>query len=456
MKHGANVSLLSPQGYDALMLAVLHAGNNLWWLPRANGYLAMAQASIVAIEILRHKMRTNNFQIVCNSSKTELTLYHLAASRGLVKFIKEIFKNKNLHQLDINCPNRDGITPMYLAKIFSNLLEKDTYNPWVEVVRFIENQGGEMQYPSRDAEYNVIYNRLYGWIPKNFELKVRPDIRGFVVGLLSTYSYWQTNSMRCKLDSLNMTNWTEIGTVGSTRGLSMELTRQLKILLRHCCLWKLVPCALEDIDLCKEKGKRESSLFSTYNRYRKVLPRKSLKINVERAHKRLFYLMRMWHENVFENFACFKTVFNTYGPHFVDQRRWKQLIEQYEGSTPLWYLNQICFAFEHAFQLHLLHYLQDANYTTFGMLYNEYPRFLRERMGWMADRLPGYSGSWPLDFLVKFSLGFYSHYDYLKVLNVGLEPNTHIPLYSDKTRQVLLRAMEKMELKRKSRKRDKT
>ena len=442
IEHGADVSLLSPQGHDALTLAILHAGGNIW--ENLEGYKETSRdnAADVATELLRHKIKRHSFQIVCDSSKAELTLYHLAASRGLVKFIKEIFKDKNLHRLDIDCPNKDGITPMYLAKIFSQLVERDTYNPWAEVVQFIQNQGGQMQYPSRNAEYNVIYNRLYGWIPEDFKLELRPDIRGFVVGLLSTYSYWQTNSMRCKLDSLNMTNWMEIGKPGSTRSLSMELMRQLKLLLRHSCLWKLVPCALEDIDMCQEKGKRESSLLSTHSRYIKVVPRKALKINVERAHKRLFYLMRMWHENVFENFACFKTVFNTYGPYFVDQRRSKQLIEQYEGSTPLWYLNQICFAFEHAFQIHLRHYLQDANYTTFAWLYHKYPSFLRERMGWMADHLPGYSGSWPLDFLVKVSLGFYGHYDYLKVLNVGLEPKTHIPLYSDKMRQVFRRAME--------------
>ena len=62
-------------------------------------------------------------------------------------------------------------------------------------------------------------------------------------------------------------------------------------------------------------------------------------------------------------------------------------------------------------------------------------------MGWIARHLPGYSaGSWPLDFLIRFSLGLYRQNDYIKVLSVGLEPKTHISLYSDKTRQVLLRA----------------
>ena len=441
IEHGANISLLSPQGHDALALAILHAGGSIW--RNLEGYKETSgdNVSDVAIELLRHKMKTHGFQIVCDSSKAELTLYHLAASRGLVKFIKEIFKDKNLHQLDVDCPNRDGITPMYLAKIFSKPAEQDTYNPWAEVVQFIENQGGQIQYPSRNAEYNVIYNRLYGWIPKDFELKLRPDIRGFVVGLLSTYGYWQTDSMRCTLDSINTTIRVEIGKPGSTSGLSKELRRQLKRSLLHYGLWELVPWALEDINMCQERHKQGSSLFSTYSRYVRVLARKAQKMKLERAQKLLFYLMRMWYENVFGDFACLKTVFNTYGPYFVDERRSKELIEQYEGSTPIWYLHHISFAFEHAFQFHLLHYLEDANYTTFGVLYQKYPGFLREQMGWMVGHLPGYSGSWPLDFLVKFSLGFYRQYDYLKILNVGLEPKTHISLYSDKTRQAFRRAM---------------
>ena len=441
--HGANVSLLSPHGHDALTLAILHAEEIIWG--NLEGYKETSKDNVsdVAIELLRHKIKAHGFQIVCDSSKAELTLYHLAASRGLVKFIKEIFKDRNLHQLDVDCPNRDGITPMFLAKIFGSQVDIDTYKPWKEVVQFIEDQGGHMQYPSRDAEYNVIYNRLYGWIPKDFRLEIRPDVRGFVVGLLSNFGYWQTNSMHCKLDSINETV-VELGFPTGHLIFCKELVRQLELLNRQRFLSSIVAArALENMKMCLEKQKRTYSLVSTYNKYTKMLLLKAQNMNMERAQKRLFYLMRMWYENVFGNFACFKMVFNTYRPYFLDESRTKELIEQYEGSTPLWYLNQICFAFEHAFQFHLLHYLEDANYTTFGLFYHEYPSFLRERMGWIVGHLSGYSGSWPLDFLVKFSLGFFRQYDYLKVLNVGLEPKTHISLYSDKMTQVFRRAMEK-------------
>lgn len=52
-------------------------------------------------------------------------------------------------------------------------------------------------------------------------------------------------------------------------------------------------------------------------------------------------------------------------------------------------------------------------------------------MGWTDDQRNTDYGSWPLDYIVKFSLGLYRHYDYLKVLSVGLEPRTYMGPFSD-------------------------
>lgn len=85
---GANQSSLSPDGYDALTLVLLHAGNTSWWFPDQYGHLKSYKASVIALDLLRHKMKTSGFRIICDSSKVELTLYHLAASRGLLHFIR--------------------------------------------------------------------------------------------------------------------------------------------------------------------------------------------------------------------------------------------------------------------------------------------------------------------------------------------------------------------------------
>ena len=120
---GADDSTLSPHGQDALTLAVLHAGrrrlwerNKLVWVD--SDFRHRLEAEEAAIELLRHAVKSRGYKIRCDSSKAELTLYHLAASRGLLKFIEVIFSERDLHQLDVNCDNTDGITPMYLAKIF--------------------------------------------------------------------------------------------------------------------------------------------------------------------------------------------------------------------------------------------------------------------------------------------------------------------------------------------------
>lgn len=71
---------------------------------------------------------------------------------------------------------------------------------------------------------------------------------------------------------------------------------------------------------------------------------------------KLYYLMMMWHKEVFDNFACIKMVFNAFRPIFMDDRRSKQLIERYEKSNPDWYLSKICFSLKHVFRIHLLYY----------------------------------------------------------------------------------------------------
>ena len=436
IKHGADVSLLSPQGHDALTLAILHAGGHVWTNLKGNeGPLTKDNVSDVAIELLRHKMKTSKFQIVCDSSKAELTLYHLAASRGLVKFINQIFEDKDFHKLDVNCPNRDGITPMYLAKIFSDLVEKNIYNPWEEVERFIKNQGGKTQYPNRGSEYNAVYNRLYGWIPTEFKFNLRPDIQGFIFRLLSIYEFWQINSTHCQTNSINKTTM-GIGSPISTEKLYMELIQQLELLNSQRGFPKIAFFALDDLKLCHTIFfRRGSFFFERYGRYVRFLSPKAQKVNLYRVQESLYYLMRMWHENVFGDFACLKRFFYTYRPYFTDERKSRLLIEQYEGSTPVWYLNQICIRFSQAFTFDVLHYLTDVSYREFTSLYYEYPIFIKERMGWTVNQLR-HAEPWPLEFLVKFSLGFYRQYDYLKVLNAGFEPKTHISLSSDKMKQL--------------------
>ena len=159
----ANDSILSSLGYDALSLAVLYAEKHS---------LEVTKASIAAIELLRHALKARRYRIIRDSSRSELTLYHLAAARSLANYIGELLKERKFHQLVVDCSNTDGITPMYLAQLFEKkeAIATISYNPWDHVINIIKSHGGKMRYPGKDAEYNVIHTRMYGLIPIDFLL----------------------------------------------------------------------------------------------------------------------------------------------------------------------------------------------------------------------------------------------------------------------------------------------
>ena len=447
LKLGANISLLSPFGHDALTLAVLHSeGNNRQHVIKNDELLAKKDnASVVALELLRHVMKSRGFRIVCDSAKAELTLYHLAASRGLVKFIQEIFKEKDRHRLDVNCPNKDGITPLYLAKLFNFEFKDDRYNPWKEVVRIIKDHGGKIMYPPKDVEINVVFRRLFGWIPNDLELTLRPDVFGFVSGLLSTYLKKQKTPFYCNINS-SKTGGMEIGDPLSLGYIWQEFLLQVRLLNERGhsipSVTSLVSLALKEYDMCKLLRERTKISFKKFVASFPILNRNNFKslqrwaeskyrVLLMRIPVKLFYSMRLWHQEVFLHFSCLRTLAFRYGAFFLNENRLAQLIAQYEESNPSEYLNQICLSLEDVFLYHILSHLTKRHHTQHYIYYYKYPDFIRKRMGWTDDQRNTDYGSWPLDYIFKFSLGLYRHYDYLKVLNVGLEPRTYIGPFSD-------------------------
>ena len=464
IKIGANLNLLSPQGQDAITLAILHSGGTIWNHLLGNEELLARKdnASLVALQLLHQAMKTRGFQIVCDPGKSELTLYHLAASRGLAKFIQEIFKEKEQHKLDASCPNKDGITPLYLANVFSFEVKGGSYNPWKEVIRIIKDHGGIMTLPSKDVEMNIIYKRLFGWIPNDLEINLRGDVRDFVLGLVSTFQNRQKNTSHCSLKDLNATSM-EIGGPSSLKPVWNELVRQLRILNRRGLLHsvfgftELASLALDDLKVCQLQMDRSvfymkklSSLMSTHRSVHASNLnntatgfRHLLAVISESRHKMVlkatpvffFYLMRLWHNEVFQHFACIKKVVDRYRRFFFDDNHLKQLIAKYEESTPTWMLTTVCSSLQNTFETYLLSYLSKINYTEFTALYHEYPDFIKKRMGWTLQQFGDINNSWPFDFLVKFTFGLYRQYEYLKILNVGLEPGTHVVLPSKRIKQ---------------------
>ena len=78
--------------------------------------LEVELASFSASAILDHSLRNGTIHVGCNKSRSDLTLYHVAASRGMWQFITHLLSSKEIVGIDVNCANKDGITPMYFAK----------------------------------------------------------------------------------------------------------------------------------------------------------------------------------------------------------------------------------------------------------------------------------------------------------------------------------------------------
>ena len=442
LANGANDSILSLRGYDALSLAVLHAEKHS---------LEVRKASEATIELLRHAIKTRGYRIICDSSSSELTLYHLAAARGLANFIGELLKERKLHQLDVDCPNADGITPMYLAKLFEEkeFIAAIVYNPWEHVINIIKSHGGKMRYPSKDAEYNLIHTRMYGLIPIDLSLAFRPDIRYFVTSLLSLYEKRENSSFYCHTGQ----PWRNLASRRATLDtLYNSIRSEVSVRENHFFKEKWPPYrhpvfkglkrCFEELDKFEQHVERIELHRRAYPEIRKERNLRSL----ERAllnwiQQGVFNLMSMRRKEIFGAFACMKSLIRAFQP-LLNGKKLKILVRQYEENPSLsLYLDHICDNFRRGFtgiQGHA------RGFRAFESLQG-YPEFVNERIKtitgstWHNLEIFEFMVDWPLEIFVNRFFGHFQRYDYLKTLQEGVEEDTYTPLYIDRLRRVLER-----------------
>ena len=458
LKLGANPSLLSPQGHDALTLAILHSGGSIFPSPEKEQSSMNDNASLVALELLHHAIKTRGFQIVCDSSKSEMTLYHLAASRGLVKFIQEILKEKQRHQLDVNCPNKDGITPLYLAEVFSFKTSVSSYNPWRQVATIIKEHGGKIMFPAKDVEYRVIFERLNGWIPNSPELSLRPDVLGFILALWSKFQDSQKSQRQYNCDW----GWTKENNFKVSHesyfAVINELALQITSVGRKLTLIKLwqpseinaFQSYIDDFRKCLNQNryvysdiyfKRMMAIAYTFKKAFVVTKLKVGYIRILRFSQRLlFYLMRSWHQRMFQWIGCPKSVLDKYRPFLLNEKKVTELITTFTRSIQDWSLKVTCSVITFVFRTYLSSELCSNGIINFSylVLSRYHPDFITNRMGWTAD----HTNDWPLEFVFKFSSGLYHQYEYLRILSVGLEQGTRLELHSEKFERELIKVWE--------------
>ena len=471
LANGANDSILSPHGHDAVTLAVLHAGRRRLWerheLVWVDGdYLHLMRAEQAAVELLHHAMKNRGYKIRCDSSKPDLTLYHIAASRGLVKFIEAIFNESDLHQLHADCANADGITPMYLAKLFEERVQDGLENPWEQVIQIIKRHGGKMRYPRKNVEHNIIYNGVYGWIPNEFKLNLRPDIVHFITSLLTSYEKKEKKSFRCFFHrQIDLTRenayywpviwlWEDINfSVKSLMRESEEVQPNSNTGRRQCS--REEEYFRRDWGRCSLHLKQFRQYMSKISFPRQAYPKNIAKLKnwevfskVQRnwIQKEFLSLMKMRHTEVFRTLACFKSLCSRFKPvYHLDARSVTFRIRRFEKNPPVDnYLNQICDSIEYIFENYISFRKSSQQPSEFRLRDNE----LFSRSGFFNGsvkifRHASFIGSnpieWPLEFFLRRSVGFFRRYDYLKTLHIGKEPRTYVHLYPDKIRKLMER-----------------
>ena len=182
---GSNALLKNSNGFSSLWLSVLYAVKYRPFLslhvPSALTALEVEVASWSAFALLDHILKYSTLNIGCDRRQSDLTLYHIAASRGMWTFVERLLSDKKVLDIDVNCPNKDGITPMYLAKFFGgDSCEWDS--PWCKVVDVIQQFNGSLHYPTLESEYFLIST-----IEKRFITTLYVDLTRQEMGLLQDF-----------------------------------------------------------------------------------------------------------------------------------------------------------------------------------------------------------------------------------------------------------------------------
>ena len=155
----ANVFLKHPNRFSSIWLSVLYAVKHTPFLnlhiPSALTALEVELSSWSAIALLDHILKYTTMNIGCDRRRSDLTLYHIAASRGMWTFVEHLLSEKRVVGINVNCPNKDGITPMYLAKLYGGD-SCDWDSPWCKVVDVMKRFDGNLQYPTLESEYFLV------------------------------------------------------------------------------------------------------------------------------------------------------------------------------------------------------------------------------------------------------------------------------------------------------------
>ena len=426
MSLGMDVFARTPEGYSALQLSILYAVNLK--LPSqteltseiiADGLdvatFDIKLASNVATHLLQ-QFSKKGFALHCNKG---LTVYHYAASRGMVEFIKALFEELNLSQNDQVCKDKNCITPVYLAQLYENVFLKTELiywytaallkrNPWKDVVAFVRGNGSHKNvYPRKTAELVLLYNYLYKYFHRPFQPNLTSEI---IKGLVTSVKL-----KHCKRNALNVysTGFDFVMLISDVTSMLLsdvvhtvfvpasknkafphisEKYNSLSLTLSQCLKMKLQT-------LYEPSRTNVSSIWafaSSYVADAKLFEAKSINcyMNALLSLKLLFY---KYIYSLSQYSSVIKTIL-----HYI--RIINNILNcRYIKSHG----DYLIYAF--------VAYVREQEVAQNSTIY--ITDFIRSRMDWQG----GFNDHvWPLPFLVKIVANDTARYDYLKTLNIGL------------------------------------
>ncbi|KAJ7370911.1 Transient receptor putative cation channel sub A member 1 [Desmophyllum pertusum] len=441
----------------------------------AEGYTALHRAAqggrkiaeSAADLLLRATRRITRFDIGCNSSQAQLTIYHLSAYRGLSGFVKTVLKDASLLGVDVNCSNLHGITPLYLAKLYVGAEKPSNgkQDQWQEIVDLIEEYGGVLTYPNREVELNVIYRHLFGHHSNPFTLDEEEEAGG--------NSFYKSGVSACREDDLNYYQtgahinpymkavYSELMRI--TAPLSVEKTnfnlvpRDLKVLQETLRIRLVALKALKDVSrLFKDisKGMQQTKMtlkrrHSSINastvcsiKFPKLLERPSITQELQRIMKQQNEQEQSLRETRFTRESSkviishrnehLKNILHRHSEVFGDITKITQLLEKYEGS-------ELCL--EEIFQAKLIKlkfHIYVSRSRTEDLIsllshYLEKAEFLSKRVPseWLISTEGAYAWNQAVKFLYQQATQRDLAFDYLQDLSLGRDKDTRIPLSED-------------------------
>ena len=465
---GANLTLLTPQGYSALELAIMSG------IRPFSSFNARRSAEKAADILLQAARRTSAVDVGCNSTKLNLTIYHLSAYGGLSGFVKTLLNGKHFLGVDVNCSNMHGITPIYLAKLHVGTENngKRKGDPWQEIVDLIEEHGGRLIYPNREVELNVLYKHLFGGHLNRFALDQsellyerfyksvfthckRDDMNHYGTGtLINRYEVplqdklmWTTSIDAQQSNVMVPRDLSQLRTTLKTLYAVLKATSELSRLFDD------VLRGLESADreiMRRRKGANKSVIFSVISsKLNLSLLRKDVIQNEESLRE-----TRFKHEStkaiLLHRNRYLKQIFRKHSSFFGDTSTFFELLAKYEESYLC--MDEILYAKFMILKFH--NYIQRSRTDDFFNLM----RTTLDRAEFISQRIPTewttktrgkrdkgkkkvWTPTWSraLKFLYRQATQRDFNFDYLQVLSLGLDKETRLPLNEDAIANLLLR-----------------